>query len=696
MRYAPNFLLSITVIAVSIFWWWGCAHHEPGRYQIDSLEIKGQRDLKERPALSCLISRERKRFHLTLGIGEPSCGEPPFDSQAPRINLWRWWWTDWPAFNLAVFEQDLERILRWYRARGYYDAQITETTFTPSEAADPRATPSCDLENDVCEVRIVVKIDEGLPTRVRHITWTGTDRLPGDMQRKLKRRGALKTGAPIDESDYDAAKQKMLDVLHDAGYAQARVTGRVDILTRLRQADVTFQIDHGPVYQFGKLKVEGHGTLPKKTIVAAASLPSGKVYRPATVREVQTEVYALGAFSSVEVHEEYNEDTRTVDIRVEVVPKAPNALRLGVGIQSGAEQRAATGELRTIPQWDIHLFGRYQRRHVFGTLGTLTVEERPRLIFSREFPVFTTPQFGNILTVRLKHPGLIEKRTALINEFAWDIGPDPFLGFTRSDIYGRTAVRRGFWSRKLTATVAVQQDVFIVNQKSDNQTSDGSELPSSYLFSFFEEDLRLDLRDSKSRPSLGVYVGINATQAPYWPGSNWMAFRLAPEVRTYVPLFFDIVWACRFAVAGLFIEKASGKLDTLSQRLGPSTYRLRGGGANSNRGFLPGGLGVGRQGGLRRWEASTELRVPLGNKFVVAGFLDAGDVNDQKSFRFSHLNTTAGWGVRFYTLVGVIRLDFGLRIPKLQRSNGTDGIESGASNLFGAPGAVHLTIGDAF
>ena len=674
----------------------GCAHHESGHYQIAQLRLTDQEQLAERPALGCLISRERPRFGLTLGLGDPTCGTAPFDSQAPRLNLWRWWWTDWPTFNRAVFDEDLERILRWYRARGYYDAHITKVTFDPPESGDPSAEPRCDLEHKVCPMRIVVSIDEGKPTLLKTVTFLGIAELPPQLQAELRSLGQLELDVPIDEANYDSAKKGMFEALRHAGYAQPQVEGRVEVKTAPHLASVSYEIAPGDVYTFGELTLKGQGHLPKKVIVAAASLPSGQRYSPDALKEVQAEVYALGAFTSVQLHEEYRPADKKVDVLLEVSLQAPDALRLGVGVLAGAQQRTSTGELASVPQWDTHLLGRYERRHVFGTLGRLSIEERPRMIFSEEFPRTTPPHFGNLISVRLNQPGLIEKRTDLFTENAWDFGPDPFLGFYRSDLYFRVGARRGFFKRKLITTFGVQQDLFLVGKSPNNVTSDGSELPSTYGYSFVEEDLRLDLRDNSARPRIGTYLALNTTQAPQWQGSDWTAFRLSPELRGYVPLFWDIVWASRFAIAGIFITDASSGLDDTSKRLGPSAYRLRGGGANSNRGFLAAQLGPGAQGGIRRWEASTELRVPFGRDFVIAGFVDVGDVNDAAAFRFDHLNFTAGWGFRYYTILGAIRLDTGLRVLSLQRLDGSDGVDVDDSRLFGAPGAIHLTIGDAF
>lgn len=673
-----------------------CAHHESGRYQVQRLELRGQEHLAERPVEACLITRERPRFALTLGLGDPTCGEPPFDSQAPRLNLWRWWWTDWPAFNRAIFDEDRERILRWYRARGYYDARIVDVRFDPPEASDPAAEPDCDLQEEVCPLRIVVTIDEGEPTLLEQVRFTGLEELEPRLVEQLEKAGSLSLDEPLDESHYDAAKERMREVLRAAGYANPRVDGRVDVTTTARRARVEYRIETGALYTFGELTLEGEGELTEKPIVAAASLPTGQRFDPKTLREIQAEVYALGAFSFVEVHEEIDEQAEKVNVRLSVAPRAPHALRLGVGVLSGAQRRTSTGETTSIPQWDIHLFARYERRHVLGTLGRLTIEDRPRMIFSRDFPRTTLPNYGNLLSVQLNQPGLIEKRTDLFTENAWDYGPDPFLGFYRSDLFFRVGVRRAFFSRRLIATLALQQDLFLVNSAPENVTTDGSERPSSYGYSYLEEDLRLDLRDNPARPKLGAFFGLNASQAPRWQGSDWTAHRLAPEARIYLPLFLDIVWASRFALAGFFITNANPALDDTSRALGPNTYRLRGGGANSNRGFLAGQLGVGRVGGVRRWEGSSEIRVPFGRDFVLAGFADVGDVNDEEAWRFAHLNFTAGFGFRYYTILGAIRLDTGLRVLRWQRLDGQDPTDADDARLFGAPGALHLTIGDAF
>lgn len=688
-------------------WCCACASIETGRYGLSSLSVSGNHALAEEAVTECLISRERDTFGITIGLSQPTCGVPPFDTSPARIALWRWPWTEWPTFNRAIFDQDLERVLRFYRARGFYDAKVVRVTYAPEHANEAGLGGYCKAED--CRLDVLVHVDEGAPVLVRTLDITGLESLPARAQQEAREAVLLRLGEPMDETLHDQSKAAIVETLRALGWAGVQVEARIEIEPREDRAAVHYRALPGPWYRFGELTLQGQGELPRDVIEKAAGLDEGAAFDPDVLREIQAEVFALGAFSSVEVKERLDPSRGRADVEVLVTPLPLDALRVGAGVLSGTTRRTETDELRSIPQWDVHLFARYQRRHVLGSLGQITLEDRPRLIFNKAFPSLEAPRPGNVLSLGASQPGLFEARTHAFARTVWDYGPDAYLGFFRSDLLLRVGATRGFGSRRLVATLAVQQDIFSVIDEpapqaepdpSDGATTPDAALPSSYRYAFLEQDLRLDLRDIRTRPRSGVYVAVNATEALRGPTSDWSALRVAPEVRAYVPLPLDMVLAQRLALASLFVANASSDLDETSRELGPTNYRLRGGGASSNRGFLAGtlGEGAGLDGGTRRWEASLELRIPIGQHFVVAGFADAGDVNRAPSYRFSHLNTTLGYGIRYHTVIGAIRLDVGHRIAAWQRADGGPGIESDASTLFfsDAPGAAHLTIGDPF
>jgi len=252
---------------------------------------------------------------------------------------------------------------------------------------------------------------------------------------------------------------------------------------------------------------------------------------------------------------------------------------------------------------------------------------------------------------------------------------------------GRVSGKRAFFRRRVFGTLAVQHDRFIVPQ---GQVSISDQpVPKGYAFSFIEQDVRLDLRNDDVQPRRGVYLGLLAREAARTPISDWTMFQLQPEARAYIPLPFYMVLAARFAVSANFILSSSPDLDATSRELGPTSYRLRGGGAQSNRGFVAGRLGSGLEGGLRRWESATELRIRLGGAFGVVGFYDMGDVIRGTTLTFTRPNPSAGFGLRYITIVGAIRFDVGFRLDKVEG-------DANKLFLFDTPGAMHLTLGEAF
>jgi outer membrane protein assembly factor BamA len=681
-----------------------CASIEKGRYGVTSLKFEGTKQLAAARLRTCFLTRERDAFGITLGLNSPDCNRPPFDQGVPEVTLWRWPWTDWPTFNKAVLDKDAERLVRWYRARGFYQARVVDIRFDPPDARWPgkpppsedgkaEAAPRCNPETSGCPVSITIVVDEGLPIHVDSIELNIKGTPSAELRVAMRQAIPLKKGSRFDEYDYDASKPAIITLLKDESFAAAEVVARADIDTVKRTARVVYDVDTGVTYKFGKLSVTGHGDLSTKPILAATGLTPDTPYKPAKIAEAQREVQALGAFAGVAVEEHLDREHARVDLNVLVTRAQQQSLRLGLGMQSGTEQRG-DAEVQSVPQWDLHLLTRYTYRNVFNTLGAFQIEERPRIIFNDNFPSADNPSFGNRLTASINQPGLIEARTNLTLTASWDMGPDPYLDFIRSDLSLRLSAERWFFTRRLGLTLAVEQDVYVVPQ-TDNATSEGEPPPTSYNITLFGERFVLDYRNNRMRTSRGWYAALGLSEAPRWAGSDWTLFFLQPEVRAYVALPFDLVFAGRLAVAWTVITDASSKLDDSSQQLGPSVYRLRGGGANSVRGFTAGHLGVGKDGGDRRWEAMFELRAPLGGSLEIAALLDFGDVSIDKLY-LSHLNTSLGLGIRYYSPIGALRLDTAFRLLPLANIGGPKPSVPDEDKFLGLPGAFHFTIGDAF
>ena len=675
-----------------------CATAPDGRYGVSEVTIRVRDESEELTIAedvlkSCLLTRERPYVSITLGLGSPTCGEPPFDSSPPTLRILPTPFADYQAYNPAVVLQDEQRIERLYQARGYYDAEVVEVITDPAEAAwggggfdtaTAQGEPQCNPDEETCPVALTFVVHQGKPVRVTEVTVEGHRQLPSAAAAAVDQVPLPTRGEPLDEYVYDQTKAALTLTLEDHGYGKAQVDGAIHLDRVLKRARLVFSIKPGERYRVGEIQLKGHGHLPAAPIIAACDIVEGELYRPSLLEEAQEQVFALGAFSSVKVEPVFRDD-RKVDLAVEVTPLADSATRLGIGVMSGGLQRTDTGTLVSYPQWDVHLLARHEQRHVFGTLGRIRIEERPRLIFQGAFPETDTPGFGNILQLRNDQPAVLERHTVLVTSAKWDVGPEPYLHFRRHNVELRTALQRPLLRRQLLLTLALQQDVFLVT---GGKTSDGSPLPASYGHRFLEQEARLSLRDRTTETREGFYLGLLSRQSLKTFGADFSTLHLGADIRGYIPLPWSMVLAARLVTDHLFIWKADVS-DAESRELGPLPYRPRGGGANGNRGFLPGELGAGPRGGLRRLEGSVELRMRLGESFGMVLFGDMGDVKRDGPLSLALPNPAVGFGLRYRTPIGPIRFDVGFRVGRNRQ-------DAGGIPLLKRPGAAHLTIGEAF
>jgi outer membrane protein insertion porin family/translocation and assembly module TamA len=403
-----------------------------------------------------------------------------------------------------------------------------------------------------------------------------------------------------------------------------------------------------------------------------------------------------------------------VDVKVTVSPARKHRFGPGGGLTSGIIQRNDYTQI-SLARWDVHLIARYENRNFLGGLRRLKTTIEPKLIFPQEFPGASTPRPGLTTTVSVHQPAFLEPRTQLRVDFRYDLGLDQWDIFFRHQIDTSLRLERYFWHQHIFVSLGLPAFTWYkvpnnqANQRRDDQVlrPELPDLPKSYFLTRFEQTAWLDLRDDASRPHGGFYYQLNLQEAGYIWGSkasSWDYIRIQSDIRFYIPLPRRITIASRFLVGAMFITSVNDEnLGVLGRDLGPRTERFYGGGAGGNRGYLANRLGSGREGGIRRWLAQVELRFPITADFGGVIFGDAGDVNRQPKITFQQPQIAVGFGFRYYTIIGAIRLDLGFRIPSLQvlgqgervgRVAADDTRVSLVGNGF--PGALHISIGEAF
>jgi outer membrane protein insertion porin family/translocation and assembly module TamA len=675
-----------------------------GRYTLESIEIRGEADVDEEDVEDQIASTPSPRF----------------------LGLFSGFIYDYQVFDRYVLERDLERIERYYRARGYYRARVRAAQVT--------------LKGRGAHVRI--RVEEGPPVLLVRVDLHGLESLPKDEARRIRETAAsaLPLQSPLEEESFEEARTLILRALADEGYAYARVRSSADVDLPKSFASAGFWIEPGPKSVFGEIRFEGLGPLPEPPVRRALDVRSGDPYSQDELEEAKRALLDLGVFSAVTIDPvlEANQDN-TEPVRVPLIVRVERSklrsVHLGGGVQADS--------VRT----DLHLLAGWEDANFLGGFRKLVIEAVPGVVlYPTRLPSFEEPERllpqGRLRT-EFRQPGFLEARTnavlraqasayPVLLSSARDPGI-PVLGYR--DLRASAGLERSRWKvyGMLSHNLQINNPFAYVGTLDPDL--------GTVLVSYPELFTTLDLRDDRVSPHKGVYVSMNTQVAGV--GGDARDVKLQPEARAYIPLTKRVTLAARATVGFLFPSNYGGTVLRNARTGMPADADraewirdiqlmfLRGffsGGAGSNRGYALREIGPHGDvpfynpsqtpaalaetcrsdnpdrpraicdlplGGFTLWEASLELRFPLTGPLSGAMFTDTSDVAAQRvKFRFNRPHLSVGFGLRYETPVGPVRLDLGYRIPGLQSPSSPE--EGRPATLLGLPAAISFGIGEAF
>ncbi len=682
----------------------GCAALPGRRYAIRSVDLSGNHAVGADEIRSEIASRESPKF---LGL-------------FPGIVY------DYEVFDRYVLERDLQRIERYYRARGFYHAKVRAGRIFYKGAR---------------QISVEILIDEGPPMIVGNLELHGLEHLPTPLlaRAKISVGTSVGVGKRFEEKAFARSEVDLKELLSDAGFAFVKIRRSADVDLSRDTVGVGFWVEPGPIAHLGQVRIEGLGSVPEKPVRRALALVPGEPYSSAELRSAEHALLELGVFSSVSVKPEISEDAAlakdpVVPIVVRVEPSKLRSVRLG----GGAEVDALRSELHLIAGWeDLNFLGGLRR---FSTELVPGVVLYPTHLPSFAAPESLLPEVK--LRSELREPGFLEPRTHGLVRAQGSIYPvllsadpipgAPILGYR--ELRTSVGLERGYGKFNGILSHNVQ-----LNSPFAYQGEKDADL-HTIVISYPAVTAMFDFRDSQISPHKGVYLATTVQFAGV--GGDARDWKLQPEARAYLPVSRRVTVALRGTIGLLFPLNYGSSIepDAFTKTPGASSRSewvrdlqimfLRGffsGGAGSNRGYLPREIGphgivpffnpgqtsaqIAIQcdpasptysisicnlplGGFTLWEASVELRFPIGGPIEGVLFVNGSDVAPRKIlFRWRpHLST--GAGLRYATPIGPVRLDVGYRIPGLQAPNSPD--EGVPLAILGAPIAVSLGIGESF
>ncbi len=582
-----------------------------------------------------------------------------------------------------LFAIDRERILRWYRDRGFFEASLGKLDVLPDGSDGPRA-----------RVRVRVRIVEGRRTRVSSLTLNGLPLLTPDEQGALLGKLPLKSGDLFDEELYEKDKLVLIEQLKEHGFAAATATGEVQVALNEALCTIVLTANTGVRFQFGSLFINGNQAITSELIVKAADIPRGETFRPSLVAHAQQRIYNLGVFSSARVGLRPLTSAPIADVGIDVREAPFQTVRFGIGAE--LEQNRLE-----LPRVRVE----YTDRNFLGGARRLELVEQAGWAF---VPGLVSPQKTgpvSLTTAQITLPSLLPFGIDFIGRGEFERQLQSGFNYFETGARAALQLRAGTQTfvaslnfiRYFAATLDLDLGTLLTNQGTSAALL-SSCVPACTL-TYPELRYTLDLRDDIVEPRTGLFATASIAQT-LKPGS-FSYLRLDGELRGYLPLGSAIVLALRAQWGALFLEGDSSS---------PFTQRFFAGGQNSNRGFsaLAQGPQIGASpnasqshalglptpgyattaipiGGNGRSLASVELRIRTDiilSKTAIVPFLDASSVTANSEWPLQTMPEFApGLGLRYLTPFGPLRLDVALRV------NPQDVIAQSPD-----PGSVHPTV----
>jgi outer membrane protein insertion porin family len=588
--------------------------------------------------------------------------------------------------------RDIVRIKVYYFKRGYRETEVDSVVSRAKKHTN--------------RVRVTFRVTEGKPIVVKSLIVQQPDSV---LKRKtLRQTVLLHPGEPLNLIDLDTTHVRLRNALWDKGYADALIADTIEVHDSARTADVTLEIDPRWVATIESVTVHGDSVLSPDIVKKMVTLRPGNVYKRADVIESQQALYNSSLFRRATiVLPPRGDSAKLVDINVD--ESRLHEVRLSAGFSTidfiQTEGKFTNynflGDARRL---DLHLVVSNLLAPALNGTGIFRDVLADNGLPGDSAQGYLNPNFQASIDFAQRWLG-DPRNTAGLGLFAHRSSqPGIYIdkGYGASISFTRTVAARSPLSlvyRYELTQVSAGDVYFCVNYGVCDLSTIGllrnRNALSPVALSFFT-----DRSDVTFNPTNGYTARADLEHASKYTLSDFRYNRASGEGTIYRPLGHAVIaghirggWVK--AISSSTTQGSNGLNDILHPR-----KRFYAGGANSVRGYgenqlgpriltidpakliaagctsaaiadgscSPAGANVNDftplpTGGTSLIEGSIEYRFPFlmknlqGAVFVDAGFVGVGSslVTNGKGA------VTPGFGVRYLSPVGPIRVDLGIR-----------------------------------
>jgi outer membrane protein assembly complex protein YaeT len=589
------------------------------------------------------------------------------------------------AFDGARLQADVSTLQELYRRRGFASAEV--------DAAVERVSGGAD--GDVAlGIRIVIV--EHAQTIIESVRVEGNTAVSEiELLAGLGVRPGGEFFATQMAIDRDAIQARYANL----GFLHATVEADPGLGAEGRRADVVFRVREGPQIFVEHVLLVGNRRTSADMIERELQVKPGDAMSQDAVVEAQRRLTALGLFRRTRIAQlSHGEETRR-DLLVTVEEAPPTTVGYGGGFEVGPQIQETGGVADEALEFWPRAFFEITRRNLFGKNRSVNLFTRISLRPRQESADNGFSEYrvlGTFREPRVFNTAADAFLTAVVEQQHRSSFNFARRGFNAEIVRRFTPAFSLIGSYQLNDT-----EVFDEKIDPDDQPYIDQLFPQVLLSSFTVAGIH-DTRTDQLNPAAGHYLSANGQLAAEAIGSEVgllksyftaQMFRMLPRTNRWI-----FAGSARVGLATAFARVADTPPDDSNLQAGvqlPASERFFAGGDTTVRGFALDRLGTPEVidangfpvGGNGVVILNAELRVPLMRSLGVVGFLDAGNVFKQATdIDLGRLRSAAGFGLRFQSPVGPIRVDLGFKINRQEIAPGR--LEE--------PNAWHISLGQAF
>lgn len=574
---------------------------EGSKVKIAEIRFEGAKSYKPRKLRKQIESSEKGFFSLLTGSGE---------------------------IKREQVEQDAARLLMFYHNEGFADARVAEPVISMEES----------------EASIVFKIDEGDRYKIGGVTVSGDLLFPEETLVALTSIG--------EEKWYkrDTLQKDVIaisDIYGDMGYANADIYPRVKRNAEAKELDVEYVVSQGSQVYINRILIDGNERTRDKVIRRQIPIVEQELYSGSKVKRATRNLTRLEYFENVNIEKEPTADPEKVDLRVNVEEKATGMFTFGAGYSS---------------EENVFVQASVNQRNFLGRGQTVNLQAAVGSSTTRYTLSFTEPYLFDL------------PLSAGIDLYNWEREYDDYT----KDSTGFT-VRFGYpvwdYTRFYLAYGFEKFDVEIDSGEEYYVNQDILDLVDLDTASSLTARLVYDSTNRMFNATEGATHSLSVKYSGGFLGGDIAFTKYLAETGWYFPLPWNLTF---------FAHAEGGYIDKGSEGHLPDYEKFYLGGMSSIRGYDWRDIAIyyddvyydssgtphtvrKNKGGDKFFQVNLEVIFPIVRDAGLMGvaFYDMGNIYDDATDMDAGMKRSYGAGIRWFSPVGPIRLEYGYPLDKI-------------------------------